>query len=44
MDARHDAIRLEHDRRELVLVTCFPFDATRPGGPLQYVVRAEALP
>jgi sortase A len=27
----------------LTLVTCFPFDATRPGGPLRYVVQAVAL-
>jgi sortase A len=26
----------------LTLVTCFPFDATLPGGPLRYVVRAVA--
>lgn len=25
----------------LELVTCYPFDALRPGGPLRYVVRAE---
>jgi sortase A len=26
----------------LTLVTCYPFDAIRPGGPLRYVVRAVA--
>jgi sortase A len=26
----------------LTLITCFPFDATLPGGPLRYVVRAVA--
>src|SRR5258705_242075 len=26
----------------LTLVTCFPFDALNPGGPLRYVVIAEA--
>jgi len=26
----------------LTLVTCFPFAATLPGGPLRYVVRAVA--
>lgn len=25
----------------LVLLTCYPFDAIRPGGPLRYVVAAE---
>ncbi len=29
-------------RDVLTLVTCYPFDAVRPGGPLRYVVRAEA--
>jgi sortase A len=28
----------------LTLVTCFPFDAVVPGGPLRYVVRADRLP
>jgi sortase A len=27
----------------LTLVTCYPFDALRPGGPLRYVVFAEAI-
>ncbi|WP_241505974.1 class GN sortase [Parahaliea mediterranea] len=26
---------------ELELVTCYPFDAIRPGGPLRYVVHAQ---
>ena len=26
----------------LTLVTCYPFDAIKPGGPLRYVVVAEA--
>jgi sortase A len=30
------------DRATLTLVTCWPFDAVAPGGPLRYVVRAEA--
>lgn len=28
----------------LTLVTCYPFDAATPGGPLRYVVRAEEAP
>lgn len=27
---------------ELTLITCYPFDAVRPGGPLRYVVHASA--
>ncbi|MDQ6801288.1 MAG: class GN sortase [Acidobacteriota bacterium] len=29
--------------RILTLITCFPFDAIRPGGPLRYVVIASAV-
>ena len=28
----------------VTLVTCYPFDAVTPGGPLRYAVTAEALP
>ncbi|HEY9538380.1 MAG TPA: sortase, partial [Kiloniellaceae bacterium] len=28
----------------LTLVTCWPFDAVTPGGPLRYAVTAEAIP
>ena len=28
---------------QLTLVTCYPFDAVRPGGPLRYVVSARPL-
>ncbi len=44
MDSRRDSIATSHEGTELVLVTCFPFDAIMPGGPLRYVVRAEAIP
>jgi sortase A len=43
MDSRRDVIPIGRDRQELVLVTCFPFDAIRAGGPLRYVVRAEKM-
>jgi len=32
------------DERELLLVTCYPFDALLPGGDQRYVVRALAEP
>ncbi len=31
------------DRNVLVLVTCFPFNALRAGGPWRYVIQAEPL-
>ncbi len=43
MDSRRESIPMRHDREELILVTCFPFDAIMPGGPLRYVVRAERV-
>lgn len=42
VDARVATIRSD-DEATLVLLTCYPFDAVRPGGPLRYVVTAEAL-
>lgn len=40
VDARTAVIRSAPDAAALVLVTCYPFDAVRPGGPLRYVVTA----
>jgi len=44
MDQRRDSIATNQEGEELILVTCFPFDAITTGGPLRYVVRAEAVP
>jgi sortase A len=41
MDSRREFIPTGKDTQDLVLVTCFPFDAIQAGGPLRYVVRAE---
>jgi len=41
---KYDTSPLEQSRgRILTLITCFPFDAIRPGGPLRYVVVAQAV-
>ena len=41
---RRDTSLLEPSRgRILTLITCYPFDAIRPGGPLRYVVVATAV-
>jgi sortase A len=42
--ADYRELRLPRDTAvpTLTLVTCFPFDAVNPGGPLRYVVVAEA--
>ena len=44
VDARTDAIRLAEDSEELILVTCYPFDALFSGSPLRYLVRAIPVP
>ena len=41
MDSRREFVPTGKDTQDLVLVTCFPFDAIQAGGPLRYVVRAE---
>lgn len=41
LDARTALIPTDRDGTLLVLVTCYPFDAIAPGGPLRYVVTAE---
>ena len=43
-DARHERIAVDADDDALLLVTCWPFDAVVPGGPLRYVVSARPLP
>jgi sortase A len=41
IDGRTTGIINDPERDQLVLVTCYPFDAMVPGGPLRYVVIAE---
>jgi sortase A len=43
VDSRRARIALRSDRPRLTLVTCYPFDAVVPGGPLRWVVSAEAV-
>ena len=42
VDSRSAVIRTETRAAALVLMTCYPFDALVPGGPLRYVVTAGA--
>jgi sortase A len=44
VDADDARVVLESPTPRLMLVTCYPFDAIVPGGPLRYVVSAAALP
>ena len=44
IDARTAVIRSAEDATSLVLLTCYPFDAIVPGGPLSYAVVADRVP
>jgi len=41
VDSRIDTLQTNQGTADLQLITCYPFDALAPGGPLRYVVRAE---
>jgi sortase A len=41
VDSRHTRIALDADTPRLTLVTCYPFNAISPGGPLRFVVTAD---
>jgi len=43
-DARSERIALRAEADELWLVTCWPFDAVAPGGPMRFVARAVRSP
>jgi sortase A len=43
VDSRRARIALGADQPRLTLVTCYPFDAPVPGGPLRLVVTADAI-
>lgn len=43
-DAREGLVPASLPDEGLLLVTCYPFDALLPGGPLRYVVVAERIP
>jgi sortase A len=42
VDSRTAVIRSEDRAAGLILITCYPFDAVVPGGPLRYVVTARS--
>jgi sortase A len=43
VDSRSTRIALDAEEPRLTLVTCYPFDAIRPGGPLRFVVAADLI-
>ncbi len=44
VDSRRGSLVLDTDAAMLTLVTCYPFEAAEPGGPLRFVVTARKLP
>lgn len=42
IDSRDSKLELYQDSPALILVTCYPFDGLRAGGPLRYVVTARS--
>jgi sortase A len=43
VDARRSSVLLDTEESLLSLVTCYPFDAVEPGGPMRYVVTARKI-
>jgi len=43
IDSRRGSLLLDTDESVLSLVTCYPFDAIEPGGPMRYVVTARMV-
>lgn len=43
VDSRRGSILIDTDSPMLSLVTCYPFDAPRAGGPMRYVVTAKMI-
>jgi sortase A len=43
VDSRKVRIALDGDAPSLTLVTCYPFNAISPGGPLRFVVTADLI-
>lgn len=43
LDSRTEKLASDHSETSLLLITCYPFDAILPGGPLRYVVRADHM-
>jgi sortase A len=41
LDTRIEHLQLDADTSSLRLITCYPFDAVRPGGPLRFEVTAK---
>ena len=43
VDSRRGSLLLDTEESLLSLVTCYPFEAVEPGGPMRYIVTAKML-
>jgi sortase A len=43
VDSRRSSMLLDTEESLLSLVTCYPFEAVEPGGPMRYIVTARML-
>jgi sortase A len=44
VDSRDQQLIMDHSKNQLKLITCYPFDAIIPGGPLRYEITADLTP
>ncbi|WP_297767927.1 class GN sortase [uncultured Alcanivorax sp.] len=44
INSQKQPLHIPLDDQQLLLITCYPFDAITPGGPLRYVVAAHTYP
>ena len=42
INSQQHPLHIPRDNQQLVLITCYPFDAITAGGPLRYVITARA--
>ena len=42
INSQQHPLHIPRDNQQLVLITCYPFDAITAGGPLRYVIPARA--
>ena len=43
VDSRRESVPAQRGEERLLLVTCYPFDALSPGGPLRFTVSAKPV-
>ena len=44
INSQQHPLHIPRDDQQLILITCYPFGALTPGGPLRYVVTATSAP